>query len=376
MKSTFGGRAARILIVDDESNNRALLEIMLAPEGFVLTSAASGEEALAIVAKQPPDLILLDVLMPGMGGLEVAGKIKGNLATKNIPIVMITALSDRDAKMSGLTVGAEDFLTKPVDRAELCMRVRNLLRLKAGSDDALAHRDDSMGIVSHELRNLLHGIVLNAAAITDDASDSDEGRRTVAGMERIQRYAARMNRLIGDLVDVVSIDAGKLALQPERCDAVTLLAETLEAHAHAASNHGVSLESHTVELSLATTFDRGRMLQVLTNLVVNALKFTPRGGTITIHCERAGDEIQLSVRDTGKGIPSDMLVAVFERFLQVGDRHAKPGLGLGLYISKCIVESHGGRIWVESKLGEGSAFHFTIPGALPSHGSIAIGASA
>jgi DNA-binding response OmpR family regulator len=122
---------ARILIVDDERHNRQLLEVMLAPEGFHLLTAASAAEALAMVAQQPPDLILLDIMMPGMDGYQVAGKIKDNLATKNIPIIMVTALDDRKARMLGLSAGAEDLLTKPVDRAELCMRVRNLLRLKA-----------------------------------------------------------------------------------------------------------------------------------------------------------------------------------------------------------------------------------------------------
>ena len=125
---------ARILIVDDEAHNRQLLEVLLAPEGFLLQTAASGEEALAIVARQPPDLILLDIMMPGMDGYQVAGKIKRDLATKNILIIMITALEDRNARMLGLSAGAEDFLTKPVDRAELCVRVRNLLRLKAYGD--------------------------------------------------------------------------------------------------------------------------------------------------------------------------------------------------------------------------------------------------
>ena len=125
---------ARILIVDDERPNRQLLEIMLAPEGFHLRTAASGEEALAMVAEKPPDLILLDIMMPGMDGYQVAARIKGDLSTKNIPVIMITALDDRDARMRGLSAGAEDFLTKPVDRAELSVRVRNLLRLKAYGD--------------------------------------------------------------------------------------------------------------------------------------------------------------------------------------------------------------------------------------------------
>jgi two-component system cell cycle sensor histidine kinase/response regulator CckA len=127
----LGYHPARVLIVDDERHNRDLMEVMLTPEGLLLQTAASGEEALAIVAKQPPDLILLDIMMPGMDGYQVATKLKGNLATKNIPIIVVTALDDRDARVRGLSAGAEDFLTKPVDRIELCVRVRNLLRLRA-----------------------------------------------------------------------------------------------------------------------------------------------------------------------------------------------------------------------------------------------------
>jgi PAS domain S-box-containing protein len=125
---------ARILIVDDERHNRELLEIMLTPEGFLLGIASCGEEALASVAEQPPDLILLDIMMPGMDGYAVTTSLKSNPATKHIPVIMITALDDRDARMRGLNAGAEEFLSKPIDRAELTIRVRNLLRLKAYGD--------------------------------------------------------------------------------------------------------------------------------------------------------------------------------------------------------------------------------------------------
>src|SRR6202049_1106693 len=127
-------RAPRIMIVDDERYNRQLLEVMLAQEGFQLVTASSGEEALAMVKQQPPDVILLDVMMPGTDGYVVADQIKANFATKNIPIIMITALNNKEARMQALSAGAEDFLTKPVDRAELCMRVRNLSRLKNYGD--------------------------------------------------------------------------------------------------------------------------------------------------------------------------------------------------------------------------------------------------
>ena len=120
---------ARILIVDDDPHSRQLLEVMLRPEGYQIVTAATGEDALAIVAQQPPDLILLDVMMPGMDGYQVVARIKGNQATQHIHVLMLSALSDRNSRMHGLSAGAEDFLTKPVNRAELCALVRNLLGL-------------------------------------------------------------------------------------------------------------------------------------------------------------------------------------------------------------------------------------------------------
>lgn len=236
---------------------------------------------------------------------------------------------------------------------------RFLLTERERSDDALANRDDFMGIVSHDLRNLLGGIAMNAGLVAKQAADSEEGERTLAGMKRIERYVARMNRLIGDLVDVVSLDAGKLEVQPERCDAALLLTEAVDAFAANAAEKGISLAAEAPQGSLLAEFDRDRMLQVLANLVANALKFTPRGGSIVISGARVGDEVRLAVRDTGMGIAGPMFDSVFERFWQVG-KNDRRGLGLGLYISRCIVEAHGGRIWVESTLAVGSTFHVAI----------------
>jgi DNA-binding response OmpR family regulator len=121
------GRSARILIVDDLDDNREVMTIVLVHEGFVILTAASGAEALAVMAHEPPDLVLLDIMMPDMNGYQVVAKIKGNVATKNIPVMMVSAVHDRDAKALALSAGADDFLAKPFDRAELCLRIRKLL---------------------------------------------------------------------------------------------------------------------------------------------------------------------------------------------------------------------------------------------------------
>jgi signal transduction histidine kinase len=237
---------------------------------------------------------------------------------------------------------------------------RFLLTERARSDDKLANRDDFMGMVSHDLRNLLSGIVMNASELSELATKSAEGTRTVAGMQRIQRYAARMNRLIGDLVDVVSIDAGKLCVQPTRCDAAVLVAEAVDAFAQLAAEKKITLHSQLGSGPLMATFDHARMLQVLANFITNALKFTPRGGTILVHGESSAKELLLTVTDSGAGIAPGMLDTVFERFWQV-NKNDQRGLGLGLYISRCIVRAHDGAIWATSTPGKGSVFHVTLP---------------
>lgn len=237
---------------------------------------------------------------------------------------------------------------------------RFLLTERARSDDALTNRDNFLGLVSHDLRNLLGGIVLNAELLSARAPEDDGGRQTLAATERIQRYAARMNRLIGDLVDVASIDAGKLALTPASGDVAALIDEAVETFQAAASAKGISLQVELAGRPLLAEFDHDRMLQVLANLIANAIKFTSGGGRIRIHGERAGDELLVSISDTGSGIPGNLLEAIFERFWQVG-KDDRRGVGLGLFISRSIVENHGGRIWAESKPGEGSRFCFTLP---------------
>jgi signal transduction histidine kinase len=237
---------------------------------------------------------------------------------------------------------------------------RYLLTERARSDVAVANRDDFLSIVAHDLRDLLGGVVLSATLLSKMGSESEEGKRTLAETKRIQRYAARMNRLIGDLVDIASIDAGKLSITCTPGDAAVLIAEAADTFQAAASEKGISLRLETVERPLAAAFDHDRMMQVLANIISNSLKFTPAGGQISVRGERAGNELRFSVTDTGPGIPDNSLEVIFERFWQVG-KNDRRGLGLGLYLSRCIVEAHGGKIRAESTLGEGSAFSFTLP---------------
>lgn len=263
---------------------------------------------------------------------------------------------DRDARRHALEV----LLSLERDQTD-----QNLLVEREHADEAIGSRDDFLAIVSHDLRNLLGGIAVSAAAIERIPCDDDKLRTAIAGnAQRIQRLTTRMNRLIGDLLDIASIDAGRLAVVPECHDATELLRETLEVFQPIAVANDISLRSDVRAGSPFARYDHERILQVLANLVFNAIKFTPKSGTIDIVLEPLEHAVRFAVRDTGAGIAPDKLNAVFERFWQ-GARHERSGLGLGLYISRCIVEAHGGKIWVDSRPGEGSTFYFTLPAAPP-----------
>ncbi|MHB1846025.1 MAG: sensor histidine kinase [Deltaproteobacteria bacterium] len=235
-----------------------------------------------------------------------------------------------------------------------------LLIERARADASVAARDDFMSLVSHDLRTLLGGIALSAELQLKNPTADEAGQVNLKAAGRIQRLTARVNRLIGDLIDVASIEAGRFAVTPSPGDANALLSDSVEIFEPLASAKGIELGATLGEAPLVATFDHDRLLQLLANLVSNAIKFTGKGGTISLHVEPRPGELRFSVMDSGPGIATEQLDVIFERFWQVakGDRR---GLGLGLFISRCIIEAHGGRIWAESEPGKGSAFYFTLP---------------
>ena len=238
----------------------------------------------------------------------------------------------------------------------------DLLTERARSDAALAHRDDFLGIVAHDVRNLLNGVVLNLEVMRTAGEGS--GPRTGVAADRIRRAVARMTRLIGDLVDITSINAGKLSMDRAAVDAGALLAEAVETFLPAAEEKGTALSVQIPAQRADAEIDRGRILQVLANLISNALKFTPAGGAVSVGVEPGRSNVRFWVDDTGPGIPPAMRTAIFERFRQVGGNDRR-GQGLGLYISKCIVDAHQGRIWAEPGPAGGTRVQFTLPRRSP-----------
>ena len=206
---------------------------------------------------------------------------------------------------------------------------RTLITERARSDTTLENRDDFLGMVCHDLRDLLNGIVQSTELLTFQEVAHGEAKRVSVSVLQIQRYAARMNRLIGDLVDVASIDSGKLSIVPLRQDATFLITEARDTFRAIAAAKDITLEVEGVQGPLFAYFDHDRMLQVFANLITNSIKFTTRGGKIILYCEKKETDLLFTVSDTGLGIPEEMYEAIFERFWQVGKNDHR-GLGLGL----------------------------------------------
>ncbi|WP_437815929.1 ATP-binding protein [Sorangium sp. So ce1078] len=221
---------------------------------------------------------------------------------------------------------------------------------------AVTARDDLMGIMAHDLRNPLSAITLKAARLRRTADS--EGVRQQA--ESIEHVAKRMERLIRTMLDAATMEAYKFSVTPAPCAVADLLSETLELFGSLAESKQVRFEQSVNEPGLVICAERDRVLQVLSNLLGNALKFTPRGGRVTLSVDKEGTMARFAVVDTGPGIPRENLSSIFERFWK-DVAPGEKGTGLGLYIAKGIVDAHGGRIWVESEVGGGARFYFTLP---------------
>ena len=224
---------------------------------------------------------------------------------------------------------------------------------------ALTTRDEFLAIVSHDLRNPIGAILSCAELMLDDLSEPADPEQLRLSIELVKRNAETSLRLISDLLDIERIVAGKLTIEMRPYDVCAVITQSIESFSYAAAAKGIRLETKFAP-PCALTFDRDRVAQVLSNLLGNALKYTPKGGTIVVATAVADGELLVSVSDSGPGIPETERLKIFDRFAQLGNKD-REGLGLGLYISKMLIEAHRGRLWVDSKRGAGSTFTFALP---------------
>jgi PAS domain S-box-containing protein len=232
-------------------------------------------------------------------------------------------------------------------------------RLYEAAHSAIRAREDLLAVVSHDLRNPLSSITFAAALLLESAPQA-ERRRGRKQLDAIRRGAERMERMIGDLLDMSSIDAGHLSIDRSRHDLHAILDEARDLLAPGAREKGVELAVDTFGGEVQVLCDRDRVMQVLTNLVDNAVKVTPRGGKVSIHAEADASEARFAVTDTGPGIAKEHRRRLFDRYWRANEK-SKGSRGLGLFIARGIVEAQGGRIWLESTVGAGTTFYFTLP---------------
>lgn len=366
-----------LLIVDDDAENREVLARRLQRLNHRIETASSGLEALQLLSQKAFDLILLDIMMPGLDGYETLQWIKSEPIIANIPVVMVTALDEIDSVARCIDLGADDYLIKPYNATLLRARINASLRekwvrdretrLKAELQENYEKlltlekmRDDLTGMIVHDLRTPLTSI-LSGLQILEGLGGLNAGQQEMLTISL--DGATTLLGMINDLLDISKLESGSLKLDYETIVPNDLIQSALNQVAMLARNKKLNLVQEIEEDISSFSGDREKMRRVLVNILGNAVKFTPTGGTITIGAKRLGNEILYYVKDTGEGIPEEAFSRIFERFGQVENRKAgrKMSSGLGLTFCKMAVEAHRGRIWVESTLGIGSTFYFTVP---------------
>ena len=366
-----------LLVVDDNEENRDVLARRLQKQGHWAVTASGGREALEALADQPFDLVLLDIMMPDMDGYQVLSRIKSDPKTQRLPVIMISALDETDSVVRCIEMGAADYLPKPFNPTLLRARVGSSLREKRARDRELRYtaelaesyrrlqdlerlRDDLTHMIVHDLRTPLTSLLsgLQTVPLVGDMNETQaemleiavDGGQTLLGM-------------INDLLDVEKMEQESVPLDRTQLTAPGLIERAASQVRLLAQANSLTLVERAAMDLPPFPGDEDKLRRTLVNLLGNAIKFTPEGGTITASAEVSDGTILFGIRDTGEGIPPEAFDRIFEKFGQVESRKAgrKMSTGLGLTFCKLAVEAHGGRIWVESRPGEGSVFFFTIP---------------
>ena len=358
----------RVVLVLDHAENQRLLAEELAPNHEVV-AAESGAELDADI-----DLLVLD----GRALDRLWERIEARKAAERpvfLPVLLVTSRPGVKMVTRHLWRSVDELIITPIEKAELQARIHILLRarslslrLKERAEDAeqaTRTRDEVLAMVSHDLRNPLDVVLSSGSFLLETAKGLETRQRDL--LQRVHRSANQMSRLIRDLLDVGVLESGNVNVEPEPVPVEPLVRGACRQREHAAQAEGIELRAEVEEGLPRVRADHDRIDQVLGNLVGNALKFTPAGGAVVVRAEADEAGVLFSVADTGPGIPEGDREHVFDRFWQAR-RSRRSGTGLGLAIARGIVEAHGGRMWMESEVGRGSTFFFTLPAADPDPG--------
>jgi len=373
----------KILAVDDNSKNIQVIGSVLREVGYSVGFAFDGQQALTLLQNSDDyDLILLDVNMPVMNGFETCKALRENEKLKDIPVIFLTALNEPGDIIAGFDAGGQDYVCKPFNSKELLARVKTQLELKLSKDKLAdanlnlekrvlertnelnkaklkAEESDRvksgfLALINHEFRTPLNTIVGFSNIIAERTTDSD----LLKFSKIVYNQNELLVKLLDDIIDCAQIESGSLNLSNESIDLNKLIDE-LQIQLEKKCSSEVSLISNTPLKELFINADKLRIKQIFTNLILNAIKFTPKG-TVTFGYNIDGkSEIICFVKDTGIGISTENYTKIFDRFIKLDS--FTQGTGLGLCIVKNLVNLWGGKVWVESELKKGAAFYFKIP---------------
>jgi two-component system, sensor histidine kinase and response regulator len=356
----------RILIVDDEPSARQTMEMLLLREGYDMHFAANGPEALAALDNFLPDVILLDVMMPGMDGFEVCHTVKTDPKWQHIPIILVTALDSKRDLARGLDAGADDFLHKPYNSLELRARVRSMLRIKKRHDDlqaALLLREDLSNMIVHDIRSPLSSILIYSDLLQSYVS-TDLG---IEQLHTIRNEAQRLSAFLTDMLMMAKMEHGKLVLTPTMINIKDLVTAALNGYKHVAQLKGLKMTLELPDEERMFSLDENLWRRVLDNLISNAVKFSPRNGRIHLQVsypqqpngsiDNLNRQLCIRVTDEGPGIPEEHQNTIFDKFKIVASRRRDIAqVGLGLAFCKLVIDAHNGRIRMEPNEPRGSVF--------------------
>ena len=358
------GRRARIVLADDNADMRGYLRRLLATR-YEVEALPDGAAALEAIRREPPDLVLSDVMMPRLDGFGLLRALREDEATRGIPVVLLSARAGEEARIEGLEHGADDYLVKPFSAGELLARVGarlELARARRTVEDALRdadrRKDEFLATLAHELRNPLAPMRNALHALRIAGPDAPAAGRMHAMMERQVNH---MVRLVDDLLEVSRITRGKIELRMEQVDLAAVVRAAVETSRPLIDAGGHALHIGLPPEPVALRADPVRLAQVIGNLLNNAAKYTDRGGQVTVTVRRTDHSAEVRILDSGIGIPGEMLPRVFEMFTQVDGslEKAQGGLGIGLSLVKGLVELHGGEVEAFSD-GPGSGSEFVV----------------
>ncbi|MEI6413360.1 MAG: response regulator [Pseudomonadota bacterium] len=361
-------RPGRILVVDDELWNRELLRDILTIQDHEVIEAEDGIDALEKSNSEDLDVILLDVMMPRMDGIEVCRRLKQDPRTAPIPVLMVTTLAEKEQRLQGIAAGANDYLTKPIVRQDVLLRVRNAIHTKRLYDQIKddftklqtleSLRENLTHFIVHDMRSPLQTI-LGGLQVTLDRPDLAAEARQFLSMAH--RAADKLAEMVASLLDIGRIEAGQMPLDITEQDLVALADDARSAVLSQAQLRNIVIT--LAGTSVPAPIDEGLLRRVFVNLLGNAIKFSPKGSTIVVRVYLADPWACVEVSDMGPGLAQDEQARVFEKFGQVAahKQSKKYSTGLGLTFCKLVVETHGGRMGVESKVGRGSTFWLKIP---------------